>query len=69
MWLFNKGVTEDKMKAIKENDDKTIQVTVTGSEYTISSAFGTRSFTLGKETDEPLPNGIVLKVRVTHIYY
>lgn len=45
------------LKASKE-----LEIKVAGSEYTITSGIGSRTFPLDKEIDEPLHDGNVLKV-------
>lgn len=46
------------LKASKE-----LEIKAAGSEYTIISGIGSRSFPLDKEIDEPLPDGNALKVK------
>lgn len=55
------GLNEEKVKgALAAN--KEVEIKVEGTDYTISSVLGSRTFPLNKEIDEPLPDGIVLKV-------
>lgn len=42
--------------------NKQLEIKVDGDEYTISSGLGVRTFPLGKEVDEKLPDGNVIKV-------
>lgn len=44
------------------NASKELEIKASGSEYTVISGLGTRTFILDKEVDEKLPDGNVLKV-------
>lgn len=54
------GVPEENIKAAQDGFT-TLEIKVEGNDYTVTSAFGTRTFPLGKEIDETVGPG-VLKV-------
>lgn len=57
------GLKEEQIKGVL-TINKEVEIKVDGNDYTLSGALGTRTFPLGKEIDEKLPDGHVLKVSI-----
>lgn len=49
--------------------NKQLEIKVNSEEYSFNSDFGSRTFPLGKEIDENLPNGDVMKVKHNNVQF